>query len=92
VDSEDDLLTMRDRIRSRGVHCFGPMEHGFLKSICFAGPDGMTLEVATLTGEPMHKWIDPSTVEALGMTLDDVPPAEIPHGSVDYAKVILEKQ
>ena len=68
VDTVDDLLTLRDRIRSRGIHCFGPMDHGLMTSIYFAGPDGITMEVATLSGEDPYKWIDPSTVEALGIT------------------------
>ncbi len=68
VDTRDDLLAMRDRIRSRGIHCFGPMDHGLMESIYFAGPDGMTLEVATLTGEDPHQWIDPEVVDHLDIS------------------------
>ncbi len=32
VDSEAELLAMRDRIRSRGVNVLGPIDHGFCKS------------------------------------------------------------
>ena len=38
VDTEDELLAMRDRIRSRGHFVMGPIDHGMCKSIYFAGP------------------------------------------------------
>jgi catechol 2,3-dioxygenase-like lactoylglutathione lyase family enzyme len=44
VDSLDDLLAMRDRIRSRGVPVIGPMNHGMCQSMYFAGPEGLSLE------------------------------------------------
>lgn len=72
VDSLENLLAIRDRIRSRNIHCFGPMDHGMMQSIYFAGPDGMTLEVATLTGEDFNKWIDPEVVEMLGLTTEEL--------------------
>ena len=37
VDSVEDLLAMRDRIRSCGVHCIGPMDHGFSASMGLPG-------------------------------------------------------
>jgi len=65
VDSEAELLAMRDRIRSRGVPVFGPLDHGFCKSIYFAGPEGLSLEIAT-SDTPINSdaWIDPE-VQAL---------------------------
>ena len=42
-----ELLAMRDRIRSRGVNVMGPIHHGMCDSIYFAGPEGLTLEIAT---------------------------------------------
>ncbi|MES9968525.1 MAG: VOC family protein [Candidatus Thiodiazotropha sp.] len=72
VDSLEDLLAVRDRIRSRGIHCFGPVEHGYLQSIYFAGPEGMTLECATLTGKDMKHWIDATTVKELGITEEEL--------------------
>ncbi len=44
--NEAELIAMRDRIRSKGVNVIGPLDHGFCKSIYFAGPDSMALEVA----------------------------------------------
>ena len=50
VDTEDELLAMRDRIRSRGHFVMGPIDHGMCKSIYFAGPEGLQLELATGSG------------------------------------------
>ena len=62
VDTEDELLAMRDRIRSRGHFVMGPIDHGMCKSIYFAGPEGLQLELATGSGiDPAH-WIDPEVV------------------------------
>ena len=39
VDSLDELLALRDRIRDRGIIVFGPLDHGMCHSIYFAGPE-----------------------------------------------------
>ena len=69
VETEVDLLTMRDRIRSHGVNVMGPIDHGMCKSIYFAGPDQMTLEVATSQAaiDPA-RWIDPTTLAKAGIS------------------------
>ena len=74
VDTVEDLLALRDRIRSRGVHCLGPMDHGFCQSIYFAGPDQTALEICTLTTEQndIREWIEPSVVEAIGLTEEEL--------------------
>jgi catechol 2,3-dioxygenase-like lactoylglutathione lyase family enzyme len=64
VDSLDELFAMRDRLRDRGMVVLGPMNHGFVKSIYFAGPEGLTLEVATGSDINADSWIDPE-VQAL---------------------------
>lgn len=64
----EDLLALRDRIRSHGVHCAGPLNHGFCHSIYFGGPEEMILEVAVHNDVEMHRWIEPSVVEALGLS------------------------
>ncbi|MBF2754063.1 MAG: VOC family protein [Gammaproteobacteria bacterium AqS3] len=73
VDTPDDLMAMRDRIRSRGVNVFGPIQHGLCQSIYFAGPEGLTLEVATSgeAGAPLdHEgtWIDREVQELAGIS------------------------
>lgn len=70
--SEDDLLAMRDRIRSHGVNVIGPIDHGLCKSIYFAGPDRMTLEVATSTEAiDSERWIDPAVLAKAGISPED---------------------
>jgi catechol 2,3-dioxygenase-like lactoylglutathione lyase family enzyme len=69
VENETQLLAMRDRVRSRGIHAFGPIDHGFCKSIYFAGPENLTLEISTsheaIDGDC---WIDPEVVALAGIS------------------------
>jgi catechol 2,3-dioxygenase-like lactoylglutathione lyase family enzyme len=73
VDSEADLLAMRDRIRSRGINVFGPIDHGFCKSIYFAGPEHLALEISTsrVPIDP-RAWIDPEVVALTGISLEEL--------------------
>jgi catechol 2,3-dioxygenase-like lactoylglutathione lyase family enzyme len=73
VADEAELLAMRDRIRSRGVNVMGPIHHGMCSSIYFAGPEGLTLEVAT-SAEPIDgdHWIDPEVVGLAGISADEL--------------------
>lgn len=98
VATYDDLLAMRDRIRDRGMNVFGPVDHGFCKSIYFAGLEGMMLEVAT-SQAPLDEraWIDPEVVALVGIDAEMLerlkrPPAFTSHGGaivnpvVDWSK------
>ncbi len=69
VSDEAALLNMRDRIRKKGVNVIGPIDHGLCRSIYFAGPDQMTLEVAC-SSEPINPdlWIDPKVLEKAGIS------------------------
>jgi len=72
VDSEDDLLAIRDRIRIKGVNVIGPLDHGMCKSIYFAGPEQLTLEVATSCGPlDQRQWIDPAVLEKAGISREE---------------------
>jgi hypothetical protein len=68
-----DLLALRDRIRSRGVNVFGPLDHGMCHSIYFAGPEDLTLEIAT-SREPIdaRAWIDPEVVSLAGISAEEL--------------------
>lgn len=72
ADTEDELLAMRDRIRSHGVNVLGPIDHGMCRSIYFAGPDQMTLEVAT-PGAPLDaaRWVDPAVLAKAGISPEE---------------------
>lgn len=72
VDTEEQLLAMRDRIRSHGVVAIGPIDHGLCKSIYFAGPDNMALEVATSrVAIDAGSWIDPAALAKAGITAEE---------------------
>ncbi len=74
VDTEAELLTMRDRIRSRGIDVFGHVDHGFCKSIYFAGPENLCLEVSTSEGAAINPeaWIDPEVVALAGISDEEL--------------------
>jgi len=67
-----EMLAMRDRLRSKGVPVLGPVDHGFCKSIYFAGPEGLSLELACSDG-PMDAgaWIDPDVMARAGISPED---------------------
>lgn len=83
VDTDEELLAMRDRIRDRGVNVLGYIDHGMCKSIYFAGPEGLTLEVAT-SHEPIDQraWIDPEVVQLAGINAAELERYKRP---ADYA-------
>lgn len=97
VADEAELIAMRDRIRSKGVNVIGPLDHGFCKSIYFAGPDSMTLEVAAhkSTIEP-NRWVDPSVLAKAGISAEEaarfkspepyVGPSPVPQPPYDESK------
>lgn len=72
VDTLDDLLALRDRIRSRGVAVIGPMDHGMCQSMYFAGPEGLALEVACGGAIDERAWIDPEVQALAGISAEEV--------------------
>lgn len=73
VEDLDRLLALRDRIRSRGINVLGPIDHGMCHSVYFAGPEGLTLEIATASDpiDPRH-WLDPEAAESVGISAEDL--------------------
>ena len=103
VDTEADLLAMRDRVRSHGYWVMGPIDHGFCKSIYFAGPEGMMLEFSTSEGKAIdaEAWIDPEVVKLAGISADDLaryknPPAfesqggKVPQVDPEKSKIMID--
>jgi catechol 2,3-dioxygenase-like lactoylglutathione lyase family enzyme len=72
VDSEAELLAIRDRVRSRGHWIMGPADHGFCKSIYMVAPEGIMLEFSTWTDLDTDEWIDPEVMAHCGMDAADV--------------------
>ncbi len=68
VDTLDEVLEMRDRLRSRGVQVIGPIDHGFIQSVYFEGPEGLNLEVCTGSNIDERAWIDPEVTGLCGIT------------------------
>lgn len=73
VDTQDDLLAIRDRIRDRGLNVYGPIDHGMCHSIYFAGYEDLSLEVSTSeVAIDQRAWIDPEVVELAGITPEEL--------------------
>ncbi len=72
VDTLDEVLEMRDRLRSRGVQVLGPIDHGFIQSIYFEGPEGLNLEVCCGADIDERAWIDPEVTGLCGITADEL--------------------
>jgi catechol 2,3-dioxygenase-like lactoylglutathione lyase family enzyme len=83
VKNHQELLAMRDRLRSKGVPVMGPIEHGMCCSMYFAGPENLALELS-YSNEPIdHKaWIDPEVVALAGISAEELASFTAP-GSFD---------
>ncbi len=73
VANHDELLALRDRLRSRGVPVLGPVDHGMCCSVYFAGPENLSLELS-YSLEPIdnNAWIDPEVVRLAGISDEDL--------------------
>ena len=73
VETFDELLEMRDRIRSRGVRVLGPLDHGFCQSIYFGGPENLCLEVSiSEKAIDAEAWIDPEVVALNNISAEEL--------------------
>ena len=66
ADDEVKLLDWRDKLNAAGVPCFGPIDHGFVKSVYFSDPNGLPLEITARV--PAHDAIlaeDAKTAHAI---------------------------
>ena len=73
VGGEEELMAMKDRLRAKGVPVIGPKDHGFCKSIYFAGPENLALELSYSNG-PINAeaWIDPEVVALAGIGSEEL--------------------
>ena len=73
VDDEEELLSMRDRLRSKGIPVLGPLDHGIMRSIYFAAPDNLSMEISTWARKLVPEaWIDPDIVKALDISEEEL--------------------
>lgn len=77
VDSMEDMIALRDRIRSRDIPVLGPINHGFCASIYFAGPENLSLEISTsaVAEKPLDNkgtWIDPEVASLAGISDEEL--------------------
>ena len=84
VSGHDELMAMRDRLRSKGVPVMGPVEHGLCCSIYFAGPENLSLELS-YSNEPIDNeaWIDPEVVGLAGISAAELERYKNPAGYAD---------
>ncbi|ARR57570.1 hypothetical protein HY78_29025 (plasmid) [Rhizorhabdus wittichii DC-6] len=77
--TDEELLAMRDRIRFHGINVYGHMDHGFCKSIYFAGPENLLLEVSTSPSViDARAWIDPDVVKLVGISPEELARYKVP--------------
>ncbi len=100
VDTFEELLAMRDRIRSRGVPVLGPIDHGMIQSMYFAGPEGLVLEISCGHGIDPDQWVDPEVVGLCAISDEELarlrqpepfkqPATAVPQPPRDPAKPVL---
>ena len=87
VDSIDDVLTMRDRIRSRGIQVIGPIDHGMIQSIYFAGPENLALEVCTGRSIDERQWVDPEVQGLCGISDDELAQRCTAEGTIEHRRL-----
>jgi catechol 2,3-dioxygenase-like lactoylglutathione lyase family enzyme len=92
VDTEAELLAMRDRVRSHGYWVMGPLDHGFCKSIYLAAPEGVMLEFSTSEGNAIdaEAWIDPEVVELAGISAEELEHFKHPQGYVSQGGKVAQ--
>ena len=73
VKDHDEMMAMRDRLRSKGVPVLGPVDHGMCVSMYFAGPENLSLELS-YSMEPINneQWIDPEVVALAGISAEEL--------------------
>lgn len=91
VGNHEELLAMRNRLRSNGVPVMGPIEHGMCCSIYFAGLENITLEFS-YSKEPINNeaWIDPEVVGLLGIKPEELEQYKHPSNYQDVKGTVAQ--
>jgi len=86
VDTDADLLALRDRLRTHGHFVMGPIDHGMCRSIYATAPEGLMIEFSASTAPiDADEWIDPEVVAYCGIATAELaryrrPPAFVSQG------------
>ncbi len=91
VDNDAELMAMRDRVRSRDVPVMGPIDHGFCKSIYFAGPENLSLELS-YSNEAINAdaWIDPEVAALAGIDTEELAGFKCPTAFQDSGGAVAQ--
>ena len=89
VKDHDEMMAMRDRLRSKGVPVMGPVDHGMCCSMYFAGPENLSLELS-YSNEPINAqaWCDPEVVALAGISADELARYQDPEAYVDQGGAV----
>ncbi|EQB09542.1 MULTISPECIES: VOC family protein [Sphingomonadales] len=87
VDSFEELMDLRDRLRSNGYAVVGPLDHMISHSMYLGAPEGILLEFSTSEGctkMTAAAWTDLQAAQTVGIELEDLkrfasPPAFAGH-------------
>ncbi len=91
VKNKEELLAMRDRLRSKGVPVMGPLDHGFCMSIYFAGPENLALELSYSDDAiDARAWIDPEVVELAGIDAQELEKYKNPEAFQDQGGAVAQ--
>ncbi|MPY92396.1 MAG: VOC family protein [Acidimicrobiia bacterium] len=90
LDTLEEVLALRDRVRSRGVQVMGPIDHGMIQSMYFAGPENLVLEVCCGSGIDETAWVDPEVVRLCGISAAEVERLEHPAAFTEAAEPVTQ--
>ena len=91
VRDHEELMAMRDRLRSKGVPVMGPIEHGMCCSMYFAGPENLALELSySLAPINNEEWIDPEVVEMAGISQQELARYKSPQPFTDQGGSVVQ--
>jgi len=69
VDSEDELVAFRERVKAKDVKVTPVIDHDFCRSIYFVDPDGMQLEVSYWVRVLNRRDISDAVLDQVGIKL-----------------------
>ena len=88
VESENDLSELKAKALEKGVDCFGPCDNLLQRSLYFAAPDGITIEVCTNKNIKDKKRVENNAVEKLGLSEQELFQLQNPEPYVSPAKPV----